>query len=326
MSFFATNYYFGEPGFNEKFDAVGVFPVIVDANDGDDHVLGSFSGDLVRGGLGSDLIQGNGGDDVLFGDGSADADKGPGGVDMLFGSLGADAIYAGAGDDFASGDEEDDLVDGDGGDDLIWGGDGEDVLRGGKGDDELWGATPATLPPAVFPNLPFPFSIHINANGTAAVSVPVPSALVDSLFAFSSYGKLTPNDPSADQLSGGRGGDELHGGLGPDLLSGGGGKDKFFFDTALGPTNVDEIADFKPDRDKLALSKAIFTNLKLGKLDDSRFDYSDQVSDSRSRIEYNRENGNLYYDPDGRGGSKKILFATLDDSPRLTADDFVIVA
>ena len=59
-----------------------------------------------------------------------------------------------------------------------------------------------------------------------------------------------------DILYGGGGNDDLHGGLGNDILDGGEDSDKFFFDTAIGPTSVDKIRDFEVVVDYIELSKA----------------------------------------------------------------------
>jgi hypothetical protein len=54
----------------------------------------------------------------------------------------------------------------------------------------------------------------------------------------------------------------------------------------------------------------------------SAFRVGTAAQDSNDRIIYNQTNGNIYYDPDGAGGSAAILFARVADGTVLTAADF----
>ena len=127
-----------------------------------------------------------------------------------------------------------------------------------------------------------------------------------------------------DTLSGAGGDDTLDGGRGNDILRGGGGDDVFVFSIKLGGDNVDRIQDFRPGADEIHLSSKIFKGLDRGNLDADAFvDLSKDRTDADTRVIY--DNGRLLYDPDGRGGEKAILFATLTGKPALSASDFEVI-
>ena len=68
-----------------------------------------------------------------------------------------------------------------------------------------------------------------------------------------------------------------------------------------------------------------FTALVAGSLDADAFNgASATAQDAEDRILYS--GGNLYYDPDGIGGTAATLFATLTGAPAITQADFLIVA
>ncbi|MBO3759984.1 M10 family metallopeptidase C-terminal domain-containing protein [Ciceribacter sp. L1K22] len=132
-----------------------------------------------------------------------------------------------------------------------------------------------------------------------------------------------------DRLYGGSGNDKLYGGSGKDTLSGSSGKDTFYFNTALNSsTNVDTITDFSVADDTIALENSIFTKLtKTGTLASSAFvaNKSGLATDSKDRIIYETDTGNLYYDSNGNASGGRILFAKLDDGLHLTHSDFLVV-
>jgi len=49
------------------------------------------------------------------------------------------------------------------------------------------------------------------------------------------------------------------------------------------------------------------------------------TDDADDHITYNTSTGDLYYDPDGSGGTGSTLFATLTGAPAVNAADFYIV-
>jgi Ca2+-binding RTX toxin-like protein len=129
-----------------------------------------------------------------------------------------------------------------------------------------------------------------------------------------------------DVLSGSPGADMLNGGLGNDLLTGKSGSDTFAFNTKLHKTkNVDHITDFEVGIDTIQLDRSIVKKLKVGDLKAKAFTAGKVKGDDR--IIYDKKNGDLFYDVDGKGGKKAVKFAILDNHPdNLSADDFTIVA
>ena len=119
------------------------------------------------------------------------------------------------------------------------------------------------------------------------------------------------------------GDDTLHGGLGADTLTGGRGLDGFWFDTALGASNVDTISDFKAVDDTIILDRSIFSGIATdGVLAASAFRIGATAIDADDRILYDKVKGNLYYDADGAGGVAAVLFAHAIATPSITAADF----
>jgi Ca2+-binding RTX toxin-like protein len=136
----------------------------------------------------------------------------------------------------------------------------------------------------------------------------------------------------ADTLRGGSGDDMLYGRLGNDTLSGRAGEDTFVFNTALdGRTNVDRITGFRVQDDTIWLENRFFKGIGPGSktepllLDADRFKIGRKAADAEDRIIYRKDLGALYYDPDGTGSAKPILFATLAKDLKMTAADFFVI-
>ena len=128
-----------------------------------------------------------------------------------------------------------------------------------------------------------------------------------------------------DLLHGGRGGDILAGDLGKDKLWGQRGKDKLVFDADLGGGNVDRLMDFKHNKDKFWLDMDVFAAIgpKLAK---NEFTVGNAARDETDRIIYDEEIGKVFYDADGKGGAKKMLFAKVDVGTKLDQGDFLMIA
>ncbi len=129
-----------------------------------------------------------------------------------------------------------------------------------------------------------------------------------------------------DEVHGGGGDDDIHGGNGDDMLWGDGGADQFFFDTALNAGgNVDKIADFSSsDGDKILLSEAIFDAIG-GSLSKNEFVLGGKAKDGNDHLLFNQKKGFVYYDEDGKGGTGKVLFATVEKGMSLAHTDFDMV-
>lgn len=313
----------------------------LDGEDGDDYLDGGNANDDLDGGIGNDLLWGGSGDDTLSGERGNDTLYGVDGNDLLIesgdffsfdlrdtflkiynapgqlaetdtlfdietakltGSNGTNHLYAYF---FTKGSVS---LFGQGGNDSLNGGTGNDTLEGGSGNDALTGDPQA---------------------GDAGNN---------SLTGFGN-----------DSLNGGLGSDILGGGAGNDILVGGdAANDVFSFSghtpfTRSGKTiidpkmGVDRIEDFD-NADHIVLDKTVFSGLQSnGGIGFTVFGFSVEsefatvssdveVAASRGLIVYSKATGNLFYNqnstnPDlGSGG----LFATLVNTPDLTAEDFVL--
>jgi Ca2+-binding RTX toxin-like protein len=128
-----------------------------------------------------------------------------------------------------------------------------------------------------------------------------------------------------DTLRGLGGNDLLDGGPENDNLIGGVGKDTFFFDAALGASNVDRITDFSVVDDTIQLENSVFSGLTTtGPLASAAFWVGSAAHDSTDRIVYNSSSGALYYDADGSGAGAAVHFANLSTRPSLTYAQFTV--
>ncbi|MGB3534645.1 MAG: FG-GAP-like repeat-containing protein [Microcoleaceae cyanobacterium] len=141
-----------------------------------------------------------------------------------------------------------------------------------------------------------------------------------------------------DSLNGGDNRDSLIGGNGDDNLTGGDNRDTFVFATGEAfntDIGVDTLTDFDPDDDSIELSQTTFSAIE-SEIDDefsipAEFAVVEdmaQVEISEALIVYSQSTGELFYNENsvdsgfGSGG----LFATFDDMPILTEDNFIIIA
>jgi Ca2+-binding RTX toxin-like protein len=131
----------------------------IEADGGNDIVIGGAGKDTIDGGSGNDLlvgwrgadtITGGSGDDIIYGDDFGYNNIA--GADTLYGQDGNDTIYGGGRDDYLDGGTGNDVLYGQAGDDNLWGGSGDDILygddagqsgsdnlHGGSGNDQLYG-------------------------------------------------------------------------------------------------------------------------------------------------------------------------------------------
>jgi Ca2+-binding RTX toxin-like protein len=230
-------------------------------------------------------------------------------ADVIFGSSYGDILNGGSGDD---------VLLGGGGNDLLIGGFGIDYFDGGSGYDEVSFA---------YTNE----SIKVNLVSGVAVFASGPVEYLTSIEDVTGGGgndALTGNS-LANFLDGGDGNDLLNGGRGKDFLVGGDGSNSFLFNTALGPSNVDTIADFYAPWDTIRLDDAVFWGQPLGTLASSRFAEGNfsSAQDSSDRIIYNNWTGGLFFDRDGIGGFSSVKFAQLDSglAASLSNFDFLVV-
>lgn len=324
---------------------------------GNDTLYGGNGDDTLQGGLGADRLDGGAGRDL------ADYTDAPAGlrvdlaspstntghaagdsyfsVENLAGSAYADSLFGDAEANFILGYNGNDRLYGRDGADTLYGGNGDDTLQGGLGADRLDGGggrdvadyTDATA--AVRVDLTKPSRNVGFAAGDSYFSIEdiFGSAFSDGLTGDAAANYMlgyNGNDQlfggaGNDTLYGGNGNDRLIGGAGSDRLDGGAGADRFVFDTALGPSNVDYLADYKPLDDTIELDDAIFTALALGALAPAAFTIGSAATNASHRIIYNQSAGQLFYDADGNGAGAQILFAKLVPGTALTFGEFVVV-
>ena len=149
------------------------------------------------------------------------------------------------------------------------------------------------------------------------------NALANTLTGNAGANKLR-GEAGADTLIGGGASDRLYGGPGHDVLTGGAGNDGFWFDAALGATNVDSLTDFSSADDAIQLSRAVFTAIAAsGPLAATAFQAGPAALDPTDRILYDGATGRIFYDSDGSGATAAILFATLVPGTAVTNLDFI---
>ena len=187
-----------------------------------------------------------------------------------------------------------DHLDGGAGSDALYGFDGNDELYGGGGNDKGTIQTP-----------------DVNTYQTNTLH-----SIKAGLFA----------GDGNDAVHGGGGDDEIHGGNGNDQLWGDGGADQFFFDTALNASsNVDRIADFsRGDGDTILLAETIFDGIGTS-LAKNEFVLGKKAKDGNDHLIFNQKKGTIAYDDDGKGGSKAVVFATVEKGVTLTHTDFDMI-
>ena len=95
--------------------------------------------------------------------------------------------------------------------------------------------------------------------------------------------------------------------------------------SAPGSGNVDRIMDFNVRDDTFWLDDSVFPGLALGALPSGAFAKGTSATQADDRIIYDSKTGNLYFDPDGLGGTQQMLIASLDTGLKLTAADFTVI-
>lgn len=285
-------------------DFVGIqsndIPCVLFGGRGDDTMHGGALVDEIYGETNNDLLAGGVFRYLAFNDGMVQpSNTKPSSHDYLSGGTGKDGLYGFDGNDTLYGDDGDEsgairVIDSIGFMRTVpaglFGGDGNDYLDGGRGRDDLDGGKGA--------------DVMLGGDG------------IDKLF----------GGDGADRMEGGEGKDLLVGGLGIDRLVGGLDSDIFVFNVALTSTNRDVIADFNVDNDTIQLENRIFTKVGFaGVLKANVFKLSTQAKDADDRIIYNVTSGGVFYDSDGSGAAAPILFASLTNTPIVTAADFLVI-
>jgi hypothetical protein len=132
-----------------------------------------------------------------------------------------------------------------------------------------------------------------------------------------------------DYFDGADGNDTLIGGYGMDQLIGGSGQDIFQFELTPVATALSTIFDFTSGADKIHLKGSKFDlGAHVGKtLTEETLCLGATPTKSSQKITYNKETGDLFYDPDGSElRYEAIKFATFINKPDLSYNDFLVIA
>ncbi|WP_421724458.1 hypothetical protein [Bauldia sp.] len=122
-------------------------------------------------------------------------------------------------------------------------------------------------------------------------------------------------------------GPKIHSGEGNDKLVAGNSKDKFVFDAAPGPANLDTIKGFESGKDKLFLDSLHFAAVTgPGPLVQSEFRKGATAKDADDYVLYDKASGALYYDEDGFGGTPEVQIAQFDPGDKVKYSDFTVMA
>lgn len=268
-------------------------------------------------------------------------------ANVLTGNAGANTMLGLGGNDFINGGAGDDFMFGGAGNDTLYGGTGGDNMQGQNGNDtyyvdsardkviELAGDGIDTILSTVTTTLNMQGRLQvenitlqgtaIGATGNGLDNVITGNASNNALLGGNGNDTINGN-AGDDALLGGNGNDMLNGGLGQDDITTGNGSDTVLFNTTLGGNNIDDVFDFNVATDTMQLENAVFTGLAAGALAANAFFIGLQAVDLNSRIIYNTENGNLYFDQDGSDGHiAQVQFAHLEAGLNLTAADFFVV-
>jgi Ca2+-binding RTX toxin-like protein len=317
---------------------------------GNDTLNGGLGDDALIGGPGTDTLYGGVGNDAYYIDDASDVinELAGEGTDTVVASLSfslgkniENLMLTGTGSINGSGNELDNVVTGNAGANTLAGGAGADTLYGGDGNDVLNGGTGAdTMDGGLGHDLYYvdeAGDLVFDAGGTDTVSASLSYSLGKTIENLNLTGSSNINGSGndlnnlltgyvgANTLKGGNGKDALFGGLGADTLVGGAGADKFFFDSALGGTNIDKIADFSAVDDTIYLDQSIFGALGLGLLANDAFRAGTSALDADDRIIYDSATGQIWYDADGNGAGAAVHFADVTPGTTVTNADFFIV-
>ena len=200
--------------------------------------------------------------------------------------------------------------------DLLDGGTGGDFMAGGGGNDTyLVDKASDTIVEAAGAGID-------TVRTTASYTLPanVENLSLEGLRSLTGIG----NDV-ANVITGSINNDMIYGRLGSDTLSGDVGRDRFVFDTAFGPGNVDTILDFTVGSDLVVLENDIFVGLAPGKLTSGAFRIGSAALDADDRIIYNNATGALQFDADGTGAGGASTFAILSPGLALSQSSILIV-
>jgi hypothetical protein len=322
------------PEFVERLGVNGsstTFAINLTGNTLNNEMLGNNGPNIIDGAGGADLMQGFGGDDIYVVDNAGDAvsESAGAGFDTIFTSvtytLGPNVERIGVNGStttFAinlTGNGLNTEIIGNDGVNILDGGSGADIFSGLGGNDtyivdnigDVINEAPGGGLDTVLTNVNYTLGANVDRLFAQFPTSTSPLSLI--------------GNGIANEITGNDGPNVINGGLGADVLFGRGDGDAFFFTTALGGGNIDQIIDFQVGLDKMALDDAIFTGLPTGALAAGAFRSGTSAGDADDRIIYDPVSGALFFDPDGTGAAAQVQFASLSSGLGLGASDFVVV-
>ncbi len=288
-------------------------------------IYGTSGNNVLDGGAGADSLHGGAGDDTYYVDDTHDSisEVAGGGIDSVHASASftlnsnvENLTLSGSADINGTGNALANILYGNSGANILNGGAGADTMRGGAGDDTYFVDNTGDV-------------VGENANsGTDKVESAVSYTLganVENLRMTGSASVAATGNTLANVITGNGGDNLIDGKAGSDTLSGASGKDTFLFDTTLGATNIDTIADFSVGQDMIDLDRTIFKTIGAdGALATGGFYAGTAAHDADDRLIYDPGTGNLFYDADGSGSGKAVQFATLAKNLNLSSSSFTI--
>jgi predicted extracellular nuclease/Ca2+-binding RTX toxin-like protein len=299
-------------------------------------LIGNAGANILHGGGGADVLVGLGGNDIYYTDvaGVQVVEVAGGGSDIVYASvsytLGGNAaveilstnLHAGTAAINLTGNGFDQTIFGNAGANILHGGGGTDMLYGLAGNDTYYVDVATTR---VFENGGGGTDIvYASLSFTLGADQEI-ETLSTNAYASTAAINLTGN-VYANTIIGNSGANVLDGQGGNDTLIGLDGADTFAFTTGLGAGNVDNVAGFVHNVDKIALDNAVFVGIGAdGALNAGAFHTGSAAHDSDDRIIYDSATGQLFFDADGNGAGAAVQFATLSPGLGLTASDFQVI-
>ena len=298
-------------------------------------LVGGAGDDVLNGGTGADRLEGGTGNDTFYVDNAGDVvvENSGEGLDTVYASvnhtladnvenlvLSGTAALQGGGNALANaitGNALANTLNGGAGNDTLIGLGGADKLDGGQGADRMEGG--AGNDTYIVDDVG-DVVVELAGQGTLdTVQTSINYTLADEVERLVLTGNADlagTGNALANTLTGNSGANRLDGGAGADILTGGDGADMFVFSTALSAGNVDSVADFVLGSDHIQLAASVFGGLGAANqaLGTSLFTSGAGMvaaADAATRIVFDTNTGNLYYDVDGVGGAAAVQFATL---------------
>ena len=309
-------------------------------NDGGNRLDGGGGSDALFGGLGDDtyLVEGNdtaserageGTDEVIY-RGSGGTTLGPN-IENL-------ALAAGVGALSAVGNGVANLVVGNGSRNRLDAGDGNDTLLGGAGDDTLFGGAGADLLDGGrgadmmiggLGNDTYRVDhVRDTIGESAGGGIDTVISMLRDFTLPANVENLVLGGAGRQHGSGNDLANTINGNVAANILTGGGAADRFVFDDAPGPSNVDTVTDFTSGSDKLVLDHLVFNGLAAGALSVASFradaDLQAGVA-TTDRILFDTTTGTLSFDADGSGVGAAVAFAVIAAGHSVVASDIIVI-